>query len=237
MDDVGPAALGRQRRRVSFHRRVRRRLVLALGEGVQRGAQHSVEQQVAGGAVSLAAVRDSIFELDVDCHSHFVRGRGGDAHQVQLHRGGHQNGIGAARQGLAEVEFELAYLVAAEDEPGAVVALDPEIDTEHRTEVHREQGSQGPFAHVPPGRGLGHGARRPQSLPVGREISRAPGERFLTDAEFARLGRGLHEAVDRGSTSPVAAAAVRVLMLARDTVKASAARIGDSIEHDLEAIP
>ena len=38
-------------------------------------------------------------------------------------------------------------------------------------------------------------------------------ERFLTDAEFARLGRGLHEAVDRGSTSPVAAAAVRVLML------------------------
>ena len=38
-------------------------------------------------------------------------------------------------------------------------------------------------------------------------------ERFLTDAEFARLGQALDEAVDQGSTSPVAAAAIRLLML------------------------
>ena len=38
-------------------------------------------------------------------------------------------------------------------------------------------------------------------------------ERFLTDAEFARLGRALDEAVDAGAASPVAAAAIRLLML------------------------
>ena len=38
-------------------------------------------------------------------------------------------------------------------------------------------------------------------------------ERFLTDAEFARLGRVLDEAVDAGAASPVAAAAIRLLML------------------------
>ena len=38
-------------------------------------------------------------------------------------------------------------------------------------------------------------------------------ERFLTDAEFARLGRVLDEAVDSASASPTAVAAIRLLML------------------------
>ena len=38
-------------------------------------------------------------------------------------------------------------------------------------------------------------------------------ERFLTDAEFARLGRVLDEAVDSASASPFAVAAIRLLML------------------------
>ena len=38
-------------------------------------------------------------------------------------------------------------------------------------------------------------------------------ERFLTDAEFARLGQVLDEAVDSGSASPTAVAAIRLLML------------------------
>ena len=38
-------------------------------------------------------------------------------------------------------------------------------------------------------------------------------ERFLTDAEFDRLGRVLDEAVDSGSASPIAVAAIRLLML------------------------
>ena len=38
-------------------------------------------------------------------------------------------------------------------------------------------------------------------------------ERFLSDAEFARLGRALDEAVESGSASPTAAAAIDLLML------------------------
>ena len=38
-------------------------------------------------------------------------------------------------------------------------------------------------------------------------------ERFLTDVEFARLGRVLDEAVDSSSASPIAVAAIRLLML------------------------
>ena len=38
-------------------------------------------------------------------------------------------------------------------------------------------------------------------------------ERFLTDAEFTRLGRALDEAVDTGTVPPMAAAAIRLLML------------------------
>ena len=116
VDDVGPAALGRQRRRAPFHRRVRRRLVLALRERVQGCAQHPVEQQVAGGAVGLAAVRHPVLELDVDLHAETCARRGGDAHQVRLHRAGDQHRVGAACAGLAEVELELAHLVAAEGE-------------------------------------------------------------------------------------------------------------------------
>ena len=130
MDHVGPAALGRERRRAPFHRRVRRRLVLALRERVQGCAQHPVEQQVAGGVVGLAPVRHPVLELDVHCHSEFARGRGGEAHQVRLHRAGDQHRVGTARPGLAEVELELAHRVAAEGQPGAVVALDPQIDAE-----------------------------------------------------------------------------------------------------------
>ncbi|MDE0702962.1 MAG: site-specific integrase [Rhodospirillaceae bacterium] len=38
-------------------------------------------------------------------------------------------------------------------------------------------------------------------------------ERFLTDAEFARLGRVLEETAESGTVSPLAAAAIRLLML------------------------
>ena len=38
-------------------------------------------------------------------------------------------------------------------------------------------------------------------------------ERFLTDTEFDRLGRVLDEAVDSGSASPIAVAAIRLMML------------------------
>ena len=49
-----------------------------------------------------------------------------------------------------------------------------------------------------------------------RSVARYPArrrERFLTDAEFDRLGRALAEAEARGSASPAAVAAIRLLML------------------------
>ena len=102
---------------------------------MQGCAQHPVEQQVAGGAVGLAAIRHPLLELDMDCHPEFARGGGGDAHKVRLHRAGDQHRVGAPGAGLAEVELELTHLVAAEGEPGAVLALDPEIDAERRAQV------------------------------------------------------------------------------------------------------
>ena len=66
-----------------------------------------------------------------------VRTRGGDAHQVRLHRTGDQHRIRTARLRRAKVELKLAHLVAAQGEPGAVFALDPHIDDERRAHVRR----------------------------------------------------------------------------------------------------
>ena len=71
----------------------------------------------------------------MDLHAEPARAGGGEAHQVRLHRAGRQHRVGAPRPRLAEVELELAHLVAAEGEAGAVVALDPELDAERGAEV------------------------------------------------------------------------------------------------------
>ena len=166
MDYVGSAALARERRRTALHRRVHRRFVLALGEGVQGCAQHSVEQQVAGGAVERAHAVHPILELDVGLHPEPPRSRGGDAHQVRLNRAGDQHRIGAACLSLAEVELELPHLVAAERETGAVVALDPEIDAEHRAEFRsgierrRRMAAPRPREAGDAGKGTGHDGNR-----------------------------------------------------------------------------
>ena len=54
------------------------------------------------------------------------RGRG-LAHVVRLHRALGDQGVGALGQRLAQQELELAGLVAAGGQAGAVVALDPEF--------------------------------------------------------------------------------------------------------------
>ena len=56
----------------------------------------------------------------------------------------------------------------------------------------------------------------PEGTDPCRSVARYPArrrERFLTDAEFDRLGRALAEAEARGSASPAAVAAIRLLML------------------------
>ena len=162
-DDVGLAAPGRQRLRAHLHRRVRRRLVLALGERMQGCPQHPVEQQVAGAAVGLVHPLDPVLELDVDVHTEPARRRRGDAHQVRLHRPGHQHRIRAPCPRLAEVELELAHLVAAEGEARAVVALYVKVDAERRAQVRGGLQRRGRMAEPRPreaadaGEGAGHG--------------------------------------------------------------------------------
>ena len=82
-----------------------------------------------------AGVVDALFELDVDVHPEPASPGCGEAGEVRLHRPGHQQGVGAARLRLAEVELELAHLVPPEGEPRAVVALDPQLDPEGRAEL------------------------------------------------------------------------------------------------------
>ena len=182
MDDVGPAALRREHRRAAFHRRVRRRLVLALRERVQGCAQHPVEQQVAGGAVGFATVRHPVIELDVGLHPEPPRGGGGDPYQVRLHRAGDQHRVGAALLSFAEVELDLAHLVAAEREAGAVVALDPQIDAERRAQVRGEIDRRRRMAEPDPreagdaGKRAGHGGNRPVRW-SDREVSQVARDR------------------------------------------------------------
>ena len=64
---------------------------------------------------------------------------------------------------------------------------------------------------------LGAGWRMvPEGCNPCRSVAKYPErkrERFLTDAEFTRLGRVLEEAVTQGSASPTTVAAIRLLML------------------------
>ena len=135
VDHVRAAALVGKRPGETLHRRVRRRLVLTDRERMQRCAQQPIEQQVSGSPVKGARVVHALFELDVRVHPEAARPGRGKAHEVRLHRPGRQHGVGAARLRLAEVELELAHLVAAEGQAGAVVALDPQLDAEGRAQV------------------------------------------------------------------------------------------------------
>ena len=214
--DVGLATRGRERRPAPLHRRVRRRLVLALGERMQRCPQHPVEQQVARRAIEVPGAVHPIFELDVDRHSEPARGGGRDAHQVRLHRAGDQHRVRAPRPRLAEVELELAHLVAAQGEPRAVVALDPELDPERRAQVGRGLQRRRHVAEPDPrkagdaGKGAGHGGRGPSVLlhrsPCGsriaaRQVPSPSGDckRFQAERPLfggtGRTGSGFHRLV------------------------------------------
>ena len=84
--------------------------------------------------------------------------------------GGDQHRVGAPGAGLAEVELELAHLVAAEGEPGAVVPLDPEIDAERRAEIRsgidrrRRVAEPDPREAGDAGKGAGHDGGGPSAL-------------------------------------------------------------------------
>ena len=74
--------------------------------------------------------------------------------------------VSAPRLSFAEVELELAHLVAAEREAGAVVALDPEIDAKRPAKVRRGIERRRRMAEPRPreagdaGKGTGHDGNR-----------------------------------------------------------------------------
>ena len=131
---------------------------------MQGCAEQAVEQHVAGGAVEVIGVVHPLFELDVDVHPELACAGRGEAHEVRLHRPGDEHGIGVVCLRFAEVELELADLVPAHGKPGAIVALDPELDAERRSEIRRaversrDMAEPGPWELVDTGERPGHGA-------------------------------------------------------------------------------
>ena len=135
VNHVGPAALAGERPGETLERGVRRGLVLADGKRMEGRAEQPVHQQVARVAVEGAGLVYALFELDVRVHPEPARAGGGDADEVRLHRPGDQHRVGAAGLRRPEMELELAHLVAAQRQPRAVVALDPQLDAEGGAEA------------------------------------------------------------------------------------------------------
>ena len=94
---------------------------------VHHRAEQAAEQDVAGRLVaglrvSHAAMHDTEMAFEAEPR----RGRRHLAGDVGLHHTAADDQIGARRLRRREIVFELAQLAAAEAEPGAVVALDPQ---------------------------------------------------------------------------------------------------------------
>ena len=83
--------------------------------------------------------RNGHLHLELDCASipNLVRTLDRDPHYVRLHRTDDQCRIRATRLRRAKVELELAHLVRAQGEPGALFTLDSHVDTEYRAHVRR----------------------------------------------------------------------------------------------------
>ena len=163
MDHIRLAALVGERLGEAIERRIRRRLVLPGRKRMQCRPEQPVDQHVAGGAIEIVGVVHPLFELNVDIHPELARAGGGGAHEVRLHRPGIEHGIGAARLRFAEIELELTHLVPSQGEPGAIVALDPELDAKGGAEVRcgierrRRMAEPDPGVLVDPGEWSGHG--------------------------------------------------------------------------------
>ena len=124
VDDVRTAALCPDSVRQVLQRPVGGGLVLALGKGVQLGADDLVEQHIAVAAVERIVLRHPLFHLKMGLQAEPSAHGGTGAHEIGLHRTGDQHGIGPGFDRRAEIEFQLPHLVAAEAGTGAVVALD-----------------------------------------------------------------------------------------------------------------
>ena len=117
------------------------------------GAHQPVEQQVALQRRPLLAVQQDQRHLEAE----LARRAGDLTAPVGLGVGAGDHRVGARRQNVGEQELELARLVAAEREPGQVVALDPDVGpAERRAEARavlerrRQMGEPHPRQGVDP---------------------------------------------------------------------------------------
>ena len=100
-----------------------------------------------------------------------LRRRGHLAAPVGLGVGAGDHGIGALRQHVGEQELELAGLVAAEREPGQVVALDPDLGAaERRAEARAGLERRRQMGEAHPRQGVDPGLQRRAARPVGLAV-------------------------------------------------------------------
>ena len=122
------------------------RHVRAAGDAADRGVEQPVEQDVAVARIVGGLGARAFLEDDLAFQPVRGRRRRRLAHMVGLDRAlGHQR-VGALFEGVAEQELQLARLVAAAREAGAVIALDPQLDaqrlgqTRQRLQRRRQMG-------------------------------------------------------------------------------------------------
>ncbi len=87
-------------------------------------AQDSIQQDVSGVPVNRVRLRDALLELNVTVHAKLARRRGREAGEVRLNGARDQDRVGRNGLSLAQIELQLAHLVAAERQTRAVIALD-----------------------------------------------------------------------------------------------------------------
>ena len=140
-DDIGLAPLGAQLVRDLLHRggHVGRARI-----GAGRRAEDVVQKDVARPGVGLVGVAGAVLQQDQAFEAGLRGGGSRLAGMVRLRRALGNDDVGALFQRVGDQEFQLAGLVAAGREPGAVVALDPQ-DRAPSAADRRGIGSSGVF--------------------------------------------------------------------------------------------
>ena len=123
-DDVGLAALGPQLRGQVFHGLVHRRVA---GNFAHVRAVQMVQKHIARMLVIRVAVAGAVFQNDVAFHAHLGGDGSGLARVVGLRGTLGDEGVRALLHRVGDQVFQLAGLVAASSQSGAVIALDPQI--------------------------------------------------------------------------------------------------------------
>lgn len=102
---------------------------------VHRRPHQTDQKGVAGVMIRRSVFLHPLLQLHFDVQTQLARRRDRLAHMVRLHGTRRQQGIGTFGQGVANIVLQLPGLVAAKGETGAVIAFDPEFNTQVGTQV------------------------------------------------------------------------------------------------------